>query len=62
MTEGVADDTPPMSADDALPPGVRDDIDHAEAITELKLQEVAYRGALGTTERVVQPTLKDFLR
>ncbi len=37
-------------------------VELAEAITELKLQEVAYRGALGTTNRVLQPTLKDFLR
>ena len=37
-------------------------IDLAEAITELKIQEVAYRGALGATDRVLQPTLKDFLR
>lgn len=37
-------------------------LDLAEAITELKLQEVAYRGALGATNRVLQPTLKDFLR
>lgn len=37
-------------------------LDLAEAITELKMQEVAYRGALGATDRVLQPTLKDFLR
>ncbi len=62
MTEGVSEDTPPLGADGALPPGAGDGIDHAEALTELKLQEVAYRGALGTTDRVLQATLKDFLR
>ena len=51
-----------MGADDAVLPHAGDGIDRAEALTELKLQEVAYRGALATTDRVVQPTLKDFLR
>ena len=62
MTEGVSWDTPPTGADDAMPADAGDDIARAEALTELKLQEVAYRGALGTTERVLQPTLKNFLR
>ncbi|WP_291379630.1 hypothetical protein [Demequina sp.] len=37
-------------------------IELAETITELKMQEVAFQGALGTTARVLQNTLKDFLR
>ncbi|MCB2411961.1 flagellar hook-associated protein FlgL [Demequina sp. TTPB684] len=37
-------------------------IDLAETIMELKMQEVAYQGALGATARVLQPTLMDFLR
>lgn len=39
-----------------------EDIDLAETIMELKMQEVAYQGALGATARVLQPTLMDFLR
>lgn len=39
-----------------------EDIDLAETILELKMQEVAYQGALGATARVLQPTLMDFLR
>ncbi len=37
-------------------------IDLAETIMELKMQEVAYQGALGAAARVLQPTLMDFLR
>ncbi|MFP3715027.1 flagellin [Puerhibacterium sp. TATVAM-FAB25] len=39
-----------------------EDVDLAEAILDLQLQEVAYQGALGATARVLQPTLLDFLR
>lgn len=39
-----------------------EDIDLAETIMELKMQEVAYQGALGAGARVLQPTLMDFLR
>ena len=39
-----------------------EDIDLAETIMELQMQEVAYQGALGATARVLQPTLMDFLR
>ena len=39
-----------------------EDIDLAEVIVELQMQEVAYKGALGATQRVLQPSLMDFLR
>lgn len=39
-----------------------EDVDLAEAITELKLQEVAYNASLSATTRVLQPSLLDFLR
>lgn len=39
-----------------------EDVDLAEAVTELKLQEVAYAASLAATERVLQPSLLDFLR
>ena len=39
-----------------------EDIDLAETIMELKMQEVAYEGALSASARVLQPTLMDFLR
>lgn len=39
-----------------------EDIDLAETIVELKTQEVVYQGALATTARVVQTTLREFLR
>lgn len=39
-----------------------EDIDLAQTIVELQMQEVAYQGALGATARVLQPTLMDFLR
>lgn len=39
-----------------------EDIDQAETIMELKMQEVAYQGALGAAARVLQPTLMEFLR
>lgn len=38
------------------------DIDFAEAITELRLLENTHRAALGVSARVIQPTLLDFLR
>ena len=39
-----------------------EDIDLAEVIMNLQLQEVAYQGALGAGARVLQPSLLDFLR
>ncbi|HHV94532.1 MAG TPA: flagellar hook-associated protein FlgL [Firmicutes bacterium] len=39
-----------------------EDIDVAEAIMHFKMQENAYRLALDTTARIIQPTLMDFLR
>ena len=39
-----------------------EDVDLAETIVELQMQEVAYKGALGATARVLQPSLMDFLR
>ena len=39
-----------------------EDIDVAQAIMEYKMQENAYRLALDTTARIIQPTLMDFLR
>jgi flagellar hook-associated protein 3 FlgL len=39
-----------------------EDIDVAEAITNLKQLEVAYQAALGVSARIIQPTLLDFLR
>lgn len=39
-----------------------EDIDLAETIMEIKMQEIAYQGALGASARVLQPTLMDFLR
>lgn len=39
-----------------------EDVDLAETITELKLQEVAYSASLSATQRVLQPSLLDFLR
>lgn len=39
-----------------------EDIDLAEVILELQMQEVAYTGALGAAARVLQPSLMDFLR
>ncbi|HEY3436393.1 MAG TPA: flagellar hook-associated protein FlgL [Actinotalea sp.] len=39
-----------------------EDIDMAQTIVELQMQEVAYKGALGATQRVLQPSLMDFLR
>lgn len=39
-----------------------EDVDLAETIVELQLQEVAYQAALGATSRVLQPSLLDFLR
>jgi flagellar hook-associated protein 3 FlgL len=39
-----------------------EDVDLAEVVLELKLQEVTYQSALAVTARVLQPTLMDFLR
>ncbi|WP_166878261.1 MULTISPECIES: flagellar hook-associated protein FlgL [unclassified Salinibacterium] len=39
-----------------------EDIDIAEVILDLQLQEVSYQTALAVTARVLQPTLMDFLR
>ncbi len=38
------------------------DLDYAEAIMELKMEEFAYRTALSVGARIIQPTLLDFLR
>jgi flagellar hook-associated protein 3 FlgL len=39
-----------------------EDVDLAETISELKLQEVAYSASLAATQRVLQPSLLEFLR
>lgn len=39
-----------------------EDVDVAQAIMELKMQENSYRLALDSTARIIQPTLMDFLR
>lgn len=39
-----------------------EDVDLPKTIMDLQLQEVAYQAALGTTSRILQPTLVDFLR
>ncbi|MFZ5639701.1 MAG: flagellar hook-associated protein FlgL [Bacillota bacterium] len=39
-----------------------EDIDMAEVITQLKMQENVYRTALASGARIIQPTLLDFLR
>ena len=39
-----------------------EDVDVAEAITKLKMLEVAHQAALGVSARIIQPTLLDFLR
>jgi flagellar hook-associated protein 3 FlgL len=39
-----------------------EDVDMAETIMRLKVQETAYQAALGATARAVQPSLMDFLR
>ncbi|TLM99788.1 flagellar hook-associated protein FlgL [bacterium] len=39
-----------------------EDIDTAEVITQLKMQENVYRTALASGARIIQPTLLDFLR
>jgi len=39
-----------------------EDVDITEAITKLKMLEVAHRDALGVSARIIQPTLLDFLR
>ena len=37
-------------------------VDLPKTIVELQMQETAYQAALGATQRVVQPSLVDFLR
>jgi len=39
-----------------------ENVDVAKAVVELQMQEVAYQAALGSTARVLQPSLIDFLR
>lgn len=39
-----------------------EDVDYAQAIIEVKTQEMAYNAALSVTAKVIQPTLLDFLR
>ena len=39
-----------------------ENVDIAEAIMDLQMQEVAHQAALGATARVLQPSLIDFLR
>jgi flagellar hook-associated protein 3 FlgL len=39
-----------------------EDIDLAQTIMELQLQQTSYQGALAATARVIQPSLADFLR
>lgn len=39
-----------------------EDIDLAETILELQIQEIAYQASLGAAARVLQPSLMDFLR
>jgi flagellar hook-associated protein 3 FlgL len=39
-----------------------EDIDLSKTITDLQLQEVAYKASLSATARVLQPSLTDFLR
>ncbi len=39
-----------------------EDVDITEAITKLKMLELAHQAALGVSARIIQPTLLDFLR
>lgn len=39
-----------------------EDLDMAEGLTEMATREAAYRAALGTAARVLQPSLLDYLR
>jgi flagellar hook-associated protein 3 FlgL len=39
-----------------------EDVDVAEAITKLKMLEMAHTASLGVSARIIQPTLLDFLR
>ncbi|NMA60708.1 MAG: hypothetical protein GX956_02355 [Firmicutes bacterium] len=39
-----------------------EDLDYAEAIMNLKMEEFAYRTALSVGARIIQPSLIDFLR
>ena len=41
---------------------LREDIDLAESVLNLKQREVAYHAALQATASVIQPSLMDFLR
>lgn len=38
------------------------DVDLAQAVTDIKLQEVAYQTTLSALSRIIQPSLLDFLR
>lgn len=50
-----------MGALEAQRAGV-EDVDLAQVILDMKIQETAYQTALAVTARVLQPTLMDFLR
>ncbi len=39
-----------------------EDIDLAQTITDMQIQQTAYQAALGATAKIVQPSLMDFLR
>lgn len=39
-----------------------ENVDFAQTVVELQMQEVAYQASLGATARVMQPSLIDFLR
>ena len=39
-----------------------EDIDLAETIMQIKMQETAYQGSLGAAQKVMQPSLMDFLK
>ena len=41
---------------------IPEDVDLAEVMMQLQLQQVAYQAALAATARVLQPSLADFLR
>jgi flagellar hook-associated protein 3 FlgL len=38
-----------------------EDVDMAEVLMDLQLQQVAYQAALNVTAKVLQPSLMDFL-
>jgi flagellar hook-associated protein 3 FlgL len=39
-----------------------EDIDLPRTIVELQMQQVAYEAALGATQKIITPSLADFLR